>query len=390
MRIRAIIAGLLVALALPASAAVGAEAPPAPTVTPAVTPVVTPVVTPAVAPGVTPALSLEEALRVANANNPGLRLARYQVAAARTALATAPAQAANIGPAVALYAQVQYGVTLNPGAVSPEVALRQAQISFEQAVAQYDQARQKVRLGTLQAYTEWQKAHALVTAAKSGLDRAKLQESQIRSAFAAGAVAKFDLLQAQAQVAGQQATLAGAEAYRDSALSGLEQVLGRRLSPDAAPASELAASADVTIPTDLDELTARALANRPDLRQSRLDVSTRRLQIDVVGRSGNGVVQLQTAAAQYELNVLKARAEVGQALEAAQSALEELKARETALEPARESLRLAELRYKEGLSTYLEVQSAFAGAGQAEAARIQSAAGLTLNLAKLALATGDL
>ncbi|HWI53501.1 MAG TPA: TolC family protein [Symbiobacteriaceae bacterium] len=339
----------------------------------------------------TPTLTLAGALALAEAHNPGLKLAEYQVASARNTWATAPAQAASIGPAAALYAQVQYGITLPRTAIAPEEATRQAQINFEGAVVQYYKAQQQVRLGTLQAFVEWQKAHALVAAQESALARATTQESQVRTAFDAGAVARFDLLQAEAQVAGQKAALAGARALRDSARAALEQVAGQPLPEGVQPAGSLLSSADAVLPTDLQTLTVKALARRPDLRQAALDVTARREQAVLMGGSaGANLVQLQVAATQYEMAALKANTEVRQALEASRGALAELQAREQALGPAREALRLAELRYEAGLGTYLEVQSAFAGALQADAARIQASANLAVQLAKLSQATGDL
>lgn len=338
-----------------------------------------------------PILTLEEALALAEANNPGVRLAEYQVAASRNTWATAPAQAANLGPAAALFVQMQYGITLPENALSPANATRQAQINFENAVIQYYQARQQVRLGTLQAFVEWQKAHALVAAQEGALTRARTQEAQVQTAFSAGSVARYDLLQAEAAVAGQRAALAGALALRDSARAALEQVIGVPLPEGIQPGGSLPEAAGTELPDDLAALTEKALENRPDLRKSELEIISRREQAAIMGgTSGAAILQLQVAATQHEMAVLKARTEVRQLLEACRGALAELKAREQALTPAREALRLAELRYDAGLGTYLEVQSAGAGALQAEAARIQAAANLAVQLARLAQATGDL
>jgi outer membrane protein TolC len=376
-------AALAATLLLPPLSAAAAE--------PAPAPVTTPVTQAAVAPAKAqaPLLTLEDALALAEANNPGLRMAEYQVAAARNTWATAPAQAAALAPAAALYAQMQYGITLPTMTIDPVVATRQAQIAFEQALIQYFEAQQQVRLGTIQAFVEWQKAHAMVAAQQSALDRALTQEAQVRTSYEAGAVARFDLLQAEAQVTGQKAALAGAIAMRDAVRSGLEQVIGLPLPEGVQPAGELPKAADVVLPTNLDELIAKALATRPDLRDAELTITARRQQSLLAG-GGGATLQLQIAATQYEMAVLQAKAEVRQALEAARGALAELTAREQALEPTNEALRLATLRYEAGLGTYLEVQSASAAALQAEAARIQAAANLVVQLAKLAQATGEL
>ncbi|HWI61713.1 MAG TPA: TolC family protein [Symbiobacteriaceae bacterium] len=334
-----------------------------------------------------PTLTLADVLALAEAHNPGVKLAEYQVASARNTWTTAPAQAASLAPAAALYLQMQYGITLPQNTIAPADATRQAQINFEDAVVQYYRARQQVRLGALQAYVEWQKAIAMVAAQEGALTRAETQAAQVRTAFDAGAVAKFDLLQAETQVAGQKAALAGAKAMLSSVEAALEQVMGQPLPPGAQPAGTLPGSDEVTLDEDLGALTEKALRERPDLKQAKLQIASRRM---FGANSGAAILQLQAAATQYEMSVLKAQTEVEQTLEACRGALAELKAREQALSPAREALRLAELRYEAGLGTYLEVQSAFANALQADAARIQAAANLAVQRAKLAQATGDL
>jgi outer membrane protein TolC len=340
------------------------------------------------APQDAPGVTLAEAQALAEAHNPGLRLARYQMDSARAALTAAPANATALAPLASLYARTQLGLTIPEDAISPVAAGRQAQISYEQAVVQYYQARQQVRLGALQAYVEWQRASALVAAQQGALERAISQEAQVQVAVDVGSAAHFDLLQAQAQLAGQKAALTGAGALQASARQALEQAIGLPLVADVKPSQELLRSADVTLTADLPSLMAKALINRPDLRDARLNIEARRLQTGLATNAAS--IQVQAASVQYEMDVAKARTEVQQALAQAQSALEELRARESALEPATEALRLAELRYGAGLTTYLEVQSALAAQLQAEAARIQAAANLTLGLARLAQATGDL
>lgn len=336
-------------------------------------------------------LTLDEALERAEAQNRHLLLARYQLASARSSVTSAPSSAVELAPAVSLIAQAQFGLTIPQGAITSDVAARQAQFSYEDAVAQYDGARQQVRLGTLRAYVEWQQATALVKAYEGALERATAQEANVAAALEAGTVARVELLQAQAQTAGQRAALVGARAGKQAARDALEQVVGGQLAANEVPEQMTVRSANVVVESDLDALVDRALSNRPDLRQAVLGLGARRLQAGLaIGNTGTSVMQIESAATQYHAAILQARAEVGQALLRAESALEELIAREAALGPAEEALRLADLRYDVGLATYLEVQSASAAALQAEAARIQAAANLVVALAQLAQATGDL
>lgn len=333
-------------------------------------------------------LTLEETLALAEAHNPGLRLAAMQVASTRAALAAAPANVQALAPAASALLQAQYGLTVPPEAISPAAAGQQAQISYEQAVADYYSARQQVRAGTLQAYVEWQRAVATTLAQSAALDRVLTQESNVKAALAVGNAAQYDLLQVQAAVAGQQAALVGAQAMESGAKAALAQVLGAPLAAGVQPSVNQIGSADVQLPTNLEALTQQALIARPDLRSQRLDLAARRLQGGLTG--GTALVQVQTTAMQYQMAVAKARTEVAQAYLAAQGALEELKAREKAEEPAREALRLAELRFDADIATWVEVQGASAAALQAEAARIQAAANLTLRLLQLRQAIGEL
>lgn len=335
-------------------------------------------------------LSLDKALALAEANNPGLQLAAYQVASARAALSAAPANAQALAPAASAFVQVQYGITIPEEAISPEAAAQQSRISYEQAAVQYYTARQQVRAGVLQAYVEWQRATATIDAQQAALDRVMTQAANVQAALDVGNAAQYDLLQVQAAVSGQEAALIGAQAMEAAARSALGQVLGAPLAEGVRPEPDLVLAADVTLPTELEPLVARAMANRPDLRNQSLDLAARRLQSGLAGAGASSFLQLQTVAVQYELAAAQARAEVSQALQAARGALEELKAREKALEPAREALRLAELRYESGIATYVEVQGASASALQAEAARIQAAANLTLRLLQLQQAVGEL
>jgi len=339
-------------------------------------------------PAPAPVLTLDQALTLAEANNPGLRLASYQLIATRATAAAAPANAAAVSPAVSTFLQVQYGLTVPEEAITPQAAGQQSVYSYEQAVAQYYSARQQVRAGALQAYVEWQKAVALVEAQQAALDRVLTQEGHVKTAIAVGTAAQYDLLQIQAAVAGQQAALIGAQAMEAGARYGLEQVIGSPLLPNAQPAPNQIRSADVTLPTDLNALLAKALTNRPDLREQSMNLASRRLQAGL--STAAAVMQLQIVATQYEMATAQARMEVQQALLSARGALEELKAREAALEPAREALRLAELRHDAGLATLVEVQGASAALLQAEASRIQAAANLSLRLLQLRQATGEL
>lgn len=334
-------------------------------------------------------LTLTDALALAEGYNPQLQLARYQLTSARSSLTAGPANAAALAPAASMFAQAQYGLTIPESAISAQATGRQAQISFEQASAQYEQARQQIQLGVVHRYAEWQRTAALVTTQQQALERAETQEAHLTLAVEIGSAARYELLQAQAQSAGQQAALTGATVMAENARYTLEAMLGVSLDPVAVPEALSIRSDEISLDLSIAELTARAMYNRPDLRQTMLDLSARRLQTSLA-TGGTSALQLQVAATQYQHALNTTRAEVQEAVLTAQGALAELEAREAALAPVTEALRLAHLRYDAGLATYLEVQGASGAVLQAEAARIQAAANLTLSVARIWLATGDL
>jgi outer membrane protein TolC len=305
-------------------------------------------------------------------------------------MSVAPANAEALAPVASAYLQAQYGITVPAEAISPQAASGQARISYEQAAAQYFEARQQVRAGALQAYVEWQKAMATAAAQQAALDRTLTQEANVAAAVSVGSAAQYDLLQIQAAVAGQRAALIGAQAMEVAARTALGQVIGIPVADGVQPELNQLRSNDVSLPAAVEPLITTALAHRPDLRRSALDLTARRLQAGLGGESYGAQSQVQATATQYELAVAEARTQVTQAYLAAQGALGELKAREMALAPAQEALRLAELRYDAGIATWVEVQAASAAALESEAGRIQASANLMLRLLELRQAIGSL
>lgn len=365
-------------VAAPAAAApaeTGASAPEAPATTSAADPASTRV------------LPLREALSLAERYNPGLRLAALQMEVARTARQAAPAGAPALAPLAAAYLQAQYGLTIPTEAITSQAVGQQATYAYEQAVAQYQTARQQVRAGALQAYVEWQKAVATVEAQRAALARTQTQLANVEAAVAVGSAAPYDLLQVQTALAGQEAALAGAEAMEQGARSALGQVIGVPLAPDVQPEPLALSATEVVLPDDLDALIDRAIRRRPDLREAAVQLAGRRQQSGLA-TDGGAAAEVQ-AASTYGMALAQARAEITRAWLAARGSLEELKAREKAVEMAREALRLAELRYDAGIATWVEVQSASAAALEAEAGRIQAAANLLVRMMELSHAVGD-
>jgi len=333
-------------------------------------------------------LTLEQALQMAQENSPALQLAALQVASARASLEDSRTELPAIPPVISDYLK-RFGLNMPATSAAEETITLQSLYDYERAVSDYYSAQQKIRSGTLQAYVEWQKALAIAAAQEAALEWMEGQEKNVEASVAVGMAAPYDLVQVQTAVSGQQAAVAGARAAVAAARSALEQLINVRLPEEVQPEEIQLRSESITLPLDLEALIQRGLTNRPDLRSNRLDLASQRIQSSLL-EGTSSLMRLQAAASQYELAALQARTEITQTYLAAQGALEELRAREKGLETADEALRLAELRYEVGLSTWSEVQNAAAARLEAEAGRIQAASNVMLRLFQLRQAVGDL
>ncbi len=224
-----------------------------------------------------------------------------------------------------------------------------------------------------------------------------------RRRFAQGLISELDVRQFEAQVSAPAATLAQVERLRAQASHQLDVLLGRtpvEIPRDTSNALTLAVAA-LSVP---DSLPGALISRRPDVQQAEreLAAATARIgvaqaarlpTITVVGSYGsqagsasglfkaNGeVYQLQggisfplftggrlvnqsraavaradQARSQYEQTALNALREAGDALVDARAARDEVAAQETQAQALRRATQLAELRYRTGVASYVEV-----------------------------------
>ncbi len=301
-------------------------------------------------------------------------------------------------------------------------------------------ARALMQLDVTRAYYDAALSDRLAAIAQSGYEQADATYLQTRQAHEAGRQAEFEVLRALVQRDNQRPSVIRARANRDAAYLRLRQLLelpadtNLRLDVDL-EAAELAAPAPFA--GALDEVTASAdAAFRTTLEQAELTVRVRELGIKIVESAKKPAVnfvsnfgltnypnnvlpdlskirnnwtlgaqvtmpvfmgflaQAETRAAGADLTEAEAR--LKQAREAANlqrdTALRDLEAALAAWEAtagtitqAARAFEIAELRFREGVSTQLELSDSRLALQSAQANRAQAARDLQLSRARVAL-----
>lgn len=300
--------------------------------------------------------------------------------------------------------------------------------------------RAQVQLDVTRAFYDAALSERLLTIAQSGFDQADAAYQQTRMAFDAGRQPEFEVLRAQVQRDNQRPVVIRARAARDAALLRLRQLLELPVGTPIELAVDLDA-ADLTAPTPFaDALTAVQqqidLASRTTLAQAELIVRMRKLGVEIVqsakrptvnavstysatnypsniypdfGRIRNNWtvgaqvtmpifagfrIPAEQAAARADLTEAEARLKQARELAALQRAiaLQDLESAHAAWEAtagtitqAARAYEIAELRFREGLSTQLELSDSRLALQSAQANRAQAARDLQLIRVRVAL-----
>lgn len=300
--------------------------------------------------------------------------------------------------------------------------------------------RQETALTVKNGYYNVLRAEALVRVSEAAVaaSTASLQvsESQLR----AGTVAAFDVLRAKTQLANNQQSLISARNQLAIAKNAFANALGLDPSTpvDLPPLPAIAAQPDLPPLPDLTEATLleRARRQRPEAHQAALNeakakkatrLARRNLEpFASVSLSGNynpnpalvanerstgslsvtlttpiydggatkaGVESAhadeRTAAIQTDQFLRGIKAEVQQAVIAVRDAEERARTAWASVEEARESFRLAGVRYREGVDTQLAVNDAQTALVQAETNAVNARFDYLAALARLTRAVGD-
>lgn len=316
----------------------------------------------------------------------------------------------------------------------------QAQAGIRAAELGTATARALMQLDVARAFYDAALSDRLAAIATSGYEQADAAYQQTRQAFDAGRQSEFEVLRAQVQRDNQRPAVIRARANRDTAYLRLRQLLelpaGTDLSLDVdLEAATLAAPAPFA--GALDEVQRSAdLAFRTTLEQAELAVRIRALGLTVVQAakkpavsfvSGFGITnypkniypdlgrlrnnwtlgaqmtmpvflgfleRAETRAARADLSEAEARLKQARELALLQraTALRDLEAAQAAWEAtagtiaqASRAYDIAELRFREGLSTQLELSDSRLALQSAQANRAQAARDLQLARARVAL-----
>ncbi len=307
-----------------------------------------------------------------------------------------------------------------------------AALFAEAAGLQQARTRQQVVFDTVEAYSGAVLANRHLSVAHEALTTAEAHVALAETLRTAGLVVDSDVLQAQVRASEAREAVVRARSGRAVAETALNFVIGRDL------------TAAMTLPADLDEtdvtaenlvdLIDEALGSRADLRATRLQEQAAEKTVDAgkaelmpeIGLSGfaesnsdsmfgsqsgnwglmvganftlfdgsarsaaidQSLAQRRQIQQQAALLQRAIALEVTRAFYDVQAAAERIVQAETAIRLARENLRIVENRYREGLSTSVELLDAQTGLTMAQTRSVSAQRDLMLGRAALDLAVG--
>src|SRR5579875_3165470 len=323
------------------------------------------------------------------------------------------AQVPSLGAAPSWLVRLNVAYPLYTGhALEDQLAIARA--SVRSAEAAFAAVANQVVLSVRQAYYGLELAQGTVDAAQENV---RVTAARVR----VGTSPRFDLLQAQVQLAQSQQNLTRAKTGLVQAQQTLALVLNQPLTTRYQPVTPLGLPAP---PPNVDALVRMALQQRPELIQARANVEAAEAAIDLAaaGRRPNitltggptvatsdpterlpvswtGAIQVTLAILDGGLTDAKveaARQQLRQTIEqqvrtaylGLQDAAEELRSARAALESAREALRIANVRFQAGVGTQLEVVTAEQNLASADVGTVQALYAYNLALAQLDQAVG--
>jgi outer membrane protein len=289
----------------------------------------------------------------------------------------------------------------------------------------------QIVLSTRQAYYALQLARGQVAAEQRAVEASLVNVQVTQAQVRAGTAPEFDLLQAQTQLAQAQLALTQAKANAVQAQYNLNIVLNL---PQTTIHTLTTALAMPAAPIDLAALVQTALRQRPELAQARASIQAAQASIDLAeaglrpnvaitagpniqtsdplhtdnvvwsgtieltlaifdgGVTAAKVQQAREQLAQAQTNELQLQQTIEQQVRAAylglERAAEELRANEAALTSAREQLRIANVRFRAGVGTQLDVVTALQSLAAADTGVVQAEYDYNVALAQLDQALG--
>jgi outer membrane protein len=314
-------------------------------------------------------------------------------------------------------------------ALQDQIAIAQANVRV--AEAGFVVTSQQTVLSVRQAYYNVQLTQGVVAAQQRSVAAAQENVRVTDARVRAGTAPRFDLLQAQVQLAQAQQALTTAKTNAVQAQQSLSALLDVPLDTTVSPETPLG----LTPPSDdLDVFIQQALRARPELAQVRASEDAAQAAIDLAGAglrpnftiSGGPGIQttdpgsnlpvvwtgtLLMTIAIFDGGLTGAKVEgarqqlaqdkvieeqtrqsveldVRNAYLGLQNAAEQLRSAQAALDAAREAVRIANVRYQAGVGTQLEVVTAEQNLASADVGVVQGLFSYNLALAQLDRAVG--
>ncbi|MCF6093385.1 TolC family protein [Microaerobacter geothermalis] len=268
--------------------------------------------------------------------------------------------------------------TSTPSAVSEAkiqktVGLKLAKDGVYLAEKNYEFNKLKTKKETEDAYFTFLEAQEGLVIAQENVKRAQRALEYTNVQFEQGLVAKSAVLDSEVLVEQAKMGLIGAETQLKLAKKTLNDKLGRKLNEELKV--EQVSLDGLPNSLNVEELEEKALLNRPDYLATVKTAESEKMKYDIykniyVSEQNSKVKEQNYTYLKAELDKQakerEIRLQVNQAVEGYLTSKAKLSMLEKSVEKAKESLRLAELRYQNGMGTNLEVQSARVGLYQAE------------------------
>ncbi|NPV26652.1 MAG: TolC family protein [Firmicutes bacterium] len=312
-------------------------------------------------------LSLEQSIDLALANNPEVIQAKLDRDKASVDLDSAIDAARKIDE--------------NPGsyekALVKEVNPKICESALRIAGKVYEIKLNSIRLSAEKAYYDVLKARRAVEIKEAALKRAEEQLRQARLNYQVGTVARNDVLSAEVQVAQAKAELTAARNQKDYVEMTFNKTLGTDLKKPFNLSSQFSYE---PIEVDLDRVLAEQVDNQLSVIQARENLSSAKLKLACAGKYWAPNVytyqlvkiEVDKAEIKYNQAVKDATLQIYQAYNTLQAAKDMVEMYQKAVEQAKESARLTNLRYQVGLATSLETINASLALSQAEDKALQA------------------
>lgn len=338
-------------------------------------------------------LTLEGAIALAQERSRVIHVASLAVRKAEVGLQQARAQAGDID---------EKKIFTIATAKAKYLAPRQAEAELANARKALEAVRNTVRFQVESAFYGVLQASGMVQVTEAALKRAEQQLAAVKAAYRAGTAPYSDVLGAEAQVSAARADAATARKNEAQARMRLNRILGANLDDRfelrAEDTEGVAGSVapDSIEGVDVMEGVNEALSNRQEVSKAREALAVAELNLEITARYFTpntyayqeallSVEQARAAVAEAEQDV---SLDVRLAYLDMEDAARRIDVLQKAREQARESLRLAHLRYKAGVATNLEVLTAEVALSQAETRVVEAVYAFRLAKARYRQAVG--